>query len=230
MEKELILKVQNLSVILDQELIIKNLSFEVKRGEVLVILGPNGAGKTVLLKTLLGIFPYRGKIVWKEGIKIGYVPQRLPFIKKIPLKTKELFRSIGVKEETTKSLLLQVGIEKEVFDKNLGEISSGQFQRILIAWALSDNPDVLLFDEPMVGVDIEGQESIYSLLERINKEKGLTILLITHDLNIVYRFATNVLCLNKTRLCFGPPQDLTQEKLSQLFGAKIGFYSHHKND
>ena len=88
---EFILKVKNLNVELGREQIIKNLSFEVKKGDVLTILGPNGAGKTVLLKTLLGLLPYNGEIYWKPGIKIGYVPQRLPFIKNIPISVNEFF-------------------------------------------------------------------------------------------------------------------------------------------
>jgi zinc transport system ATP-binding protein len=111
-------------------------------------------------------------------------------------------------------------------EKKIGDLSSGQFQRILVGWALTSNPQVLLFDEPMTGIDIGGQESVYQLLEKLKKERNLTILLVTHDLSIVYKLATNCLCLNKKMLCYSIPKELTSERLSQLYGGEIKFYRH----
>jgi len=224
--ENIILRVENLDVRLDGEEILKDLSFEVKEGEVLTILGPNGAGKTVLLKTLLGILSYKGEIEWKRGIKIGYVPQRLPFIKDIPMSVREFFQLKDVSEKEIKEILNSIGLKEEILEKKIGELSSGQFQRILVGWALSSNPQVLLFDEPMTGIDIGGQESVYNLLEKLKREKNLTILLVTHDLSIVYKFATNCLCLNKKVLCYSTPKELTTERLSQLYGGEIKFYEH----
>ena len=244
MGKGIVLKVENLNVELGGERILENLSFEVKEGEVLTILGPNGAGKTVLLKTLLGLLPYKGKIEWTSGIKIGYVPQRLPFIKDIPMsvweffklkeasekETKEIFNSIGLKDynppTTSSHSSLRSERAPDILEKKIGNLSSGQFQRILVGWALIGNPQVLLFDEPTTGIDIGGQESIYELLEKLRKEKSLTILLVTHDLSIVYKLATNCLCLNKKMLCYSIPKELTSERLSELYGGKIKFYQH----
>jgi len=226
MEKDIVLKVENLDVELEGERILENLSFEVKEGEVLTILGPNGAGKTVLLKTLLGILPYQGEIEWKKGVKIGYVPQRLPFIKDVPMSVKEFFDLKNVSGKESEEILGSIGLEKDILEKKIGDLSSGQFQRILVGWALVGNPQVLLFDEPMTGIDISGQESVYNLLEKLRKERNLTILLVTHDLSIVYKFATNCLCLNKKMLCYGAPKELTSERLSQLYGGKIKFYRH----
>jgi len=226
MEEKIVLKVENLDVKLEGEEILKDLSFEVREGEVLTILGPNGAGKTILLKTLLGILPYKGKIEWKPGIKIGYVPQRLPFIKEIPMSVKEFFDLKNVSEKESEDILKSIGLGKDILEKKIGDLSSGQFQRILVGWALAKNPQVLLFDEPMTGIDIGGQESVYQLLEKLRKEKNLTILLVTHDLSIIYKLATNCLCLNKKVLCHGTPKELTTERLSQLYGGKIKFYEH----
>ncbi|MEM3406074.1 MAG: metal ABC transporter ATP-binding protein [Nitrososphaerota archaeon] len=223
---EVILKVKNLNVELNGEKILENLSFEVKEGEVLTILGPNGAGKTVLLKTLLKLFPYKGEIEWKSGIKIGYVPQRLPFIKDIPMSVKEFFKLKNASENEAKNILNLIGLEEKILEKKIGDLSSGQFQRILVGWALVLSPQVLLFDEPMAGIDIGGQESIYNLLEKLRKEKNLTILLVTHDLSLVYTFANNCLCLNKKILCYGAPKKLTPELLSQLYGGEIKIYQH----
>jgi len=228
MEEKIVLKVENLDVKLEGEEILKDLSFEVKEGEVLVILGPNGAGKTVLLKTLLGILPYKGKIEWQKGIKIGYVPQRLPFIKDIPMAVKEFFDLKNVSEKESEEILKSIGLGKDILKKKIGDLSSGQFQRILVGWALASNPQVLLFDEPMTGIDIGGQESVYNLLEKLKKERDLTILFVTHELSIVYKLADKVLCLSKRMLCHGLPKEiLTPERISELYSGEIKFYQHN---
>lgn len=228
---ETILRVKNLKVDLDKEKIIKDLFFEVKEGDVLTILGPNGAGKTVLLKTLLGILPHQGEIEWKKGVKIGYVPQRLPFIRDIPMNIGEFFKLKEASEKETKEILDSVGFEKIFLDKKIGELSSGQFQRVLIAWALIRNPDVLLFDEPTAGIDIGGKETIYTLLTKLKKERNLTILLVTHDLSVVFKFSNFVICLNKCPICQGVPKEvLTSKALGELYGEEeVKFYGHHKH-
>jgi len=226
MEKGIVLKVENLNVELEKERILENLSFEVKEGEVLTILGPNGAGKTVLLKALLGILPFKGKIEWKSGVKVSYVPQRLPFIKDIPMNVREFFKLKGASGNEMKEILNSIGLKEDILEKKIGDLSSGQFQRILVGWALISNPQVLLFDEPTTGIDIGGQESIYNLLEELRKERNLTVLLVTHDLSIVYKLATRCLCLNKKMLCYSIPKELTSESLSQLYGGEINFYQH----
>lgn len=228
---DLILKIEKLSVELGKEKIIDNLDLEVREKETLIILGPNGAGKTVLLRTLLGSVPFKGRIKWREGIKIGYVPQRVPLVKDIPVSVADFFSLKNISPEKTKKSLISVGVEpRSVLKKKINEISSGQFQRIMIAWSLADEPQVLLFDEPFAGIDVGGEETIYGLLEKIKKEKELTIFLVTHDLNIVYKEATNVLCLNKKMICHGKPKEiLNSRNLSKLFKGKISFY-HHQHE
>jgi len=225
-----ILKVKDLNVKLENEEIIKDLSFEVRKGDVLTILGPNGAGKTVLLKTLLGILPYQGEIKWQKEVKIGYVPQRLPFIKDTSMSVKDFFELKGASKEEIEKTLNSVGFEDSFLNKNIGELSSGQFQRILIAWALIGNPSVLLFDEPTTGIDIGGEETIYTLLTRLKEQRNLTILLVTHDLSVVFKFSNFVICLNKCPICQGIPKEvLIPETLNKLYGAEVKFYEHHKH-
>jgi zinc transport system ATP-binding protein len=227
MKNGLILKVKNLNVLLNDQSIIENLSFEVKRGDALTILGPNGAGKSVLLKTLIGLIPYRGEIEWAKAIKIGYVPQRLPFIKDIPLSIKDFFNLKGSHEKETEAILNSVGFKQDFSRKKIGDLSSGQFQRVLIAWGLVGNPQVLLFDEPMTGVDISAEETIYNLLAKLKLERDLTILLVTHDLSVVYKFSTDVICLNRQPICYGPPREvLTLESLQKLYGGEVKYYQH----
>ena len=227
---KVILRVKNLKVELDNEKIIEDLSFEVKEGEILTILGPNGAGKTVLLRTLLGLLPYKGEIEWQKEVKIGYVPQRLPFIKDIPMSIEEFFKLKGASREEMREILNSVGFEESFLNKKIGELSSGQFQRILVAWALVGNPDVLLFDEPTAGIDISGQETIYSLLSKLKEERNLTILLVTHELSVVFKFSDYVICLNKCPICQGAPKEvLTPEILYKLYGQEVKFYEHHRH-
>jgi zinc transport system ATP-binding protein len=227
MQNDLILKVTDLGVELEGEKIINNLSFEVKRGDVLTILGPNGAGKTVLLKTLLGLLPYKGEIEWEKNIKIGYVPQRLPFIKDVPLSVKDFLKLKKSSEKEIKEILISVGFKENLLEKKMGDLSSGQFQRILIAWSLIEKPQVLLFDEPTTGIDIEGEETVYRLLVKLKGERELTILLVTHDLSVVYTFSNYVICLNKQPICCGFPQEiLTPENLQKLYGGEVKYYRH----
>ena len=218
---------------LNDEKIIEDLSFEVKKGDILTILGPNGAGKTVLLKTLLGVLPYKGEIERQKEVKIGYVPQRLPFIKDAPMSVEDFFELKGASKKEIKEILNSVGFKETptLFQKReLGELSSGQFQRILVAWALIRNPDILLFDEPTAGIDISGKETIYTLLAELKEKRNLTILLVTHDLSVVFKFSNFVICLNKCPICQGIPKEvLTLENLHKLYGEEVKFYEHHKH-
>jgi len=224
---DLVLEVKDLSVELAGEKVINSLSFELKKGDTLTILGPNGAGKTVLLKTLLGLLPYKGKVEWKKNIRIGYVPQRLPFIKDIPLSVEDFLKLKRSSEKEIEGILNSVGFKENLLDKKIGDLSSGQFQRILIAWSLIENPQVLLFDEPTTGIDIEGEETVYRLLARLKRDRELTILLVTHDLSVVYTFSNYVICLNKQPVCYGFPQEvLTPENLKRLYGEEVKYYRH----
>jgi zinc transport system ATP-binding protein len=226
-QDDLVLEVKVLTVELDGEKVISDLSFEMVRGDTMTILGPNGAGKTVLLRTLLGLLPYKGEIAWEKNIRIGYVPQRLPFIKDIPLSVRDFLKLKEASDKEIKEILDSVGFRENLLGKKIGDLSSGQFQRILIAWSLVENPHVLLFDEPTTGIDIEGEETVYRLLARLKEDRELTILLVTHDLSVVYTFSNHVICLNKQPICYGVPQEvLTPENLKRLYGEEVKYYRH----
>jgi zinc transport system ATP-binding protein len=227
-DDERVLQVSELKVTLEDQVVLTDLSFGVRQGEVLTILGPNGAGKTVLLRALLGVVPYKGVIAWKKGVRIGYVPQRLPYIKNIPLSVAEFFALRRNGGPQVDKMLQAVGLGAELGAKPIGDFSSGQFQRILIAWALAKEPDVLLFDEPTAGIDIGGEETVYGLLSQLQRERNLTMLIVTHDLAVVHRLSSMVLCLNKRPVCMGPPlSTLTPENLQRLYGTEVKFYEHH---
>lgn len=222
---------KNLNVSFGEEEIVRELSFEVKRGEVLIILGPNGAGKTTLLRALLGLIPYEGEIDWGSK-NISYLPpQELIQRKHLPPMTiEEFFKFKDVDKENILKIFEEVGLNASLLKKSFNALSTGQFQRMMIAWALVDNPEVLLFDEATYGIDAGGEETIYSLLHNFWEKRDLTILLVTHDLDIVYEHANSVLCLNKEKMCYGEPTKiLTPQNLEKIYGTGIKFYKHvHK--
>jgi len=225
---EIILQVKNLNVLRDGAEIIKDLTFEVREKETLIILGPNGAGKSTLLRTLLGLLPYSGEIVWRTK-SISYLPPQELFQRRDlpPLSIEDFFKFKNVSHEKILNIVAAVGLEPSLLRRRFGAVSTGQFQRMLIAWALVDEPRVLLFDEPTSGIDVGGQETIYSLLHKFWLERNLTVLLVTHDLNIVWEHGDNVLCMNKKRLCYGKPREvLTPEGLEEVYGTGIKFYKH----
>ncbi|MBI2640288.1 MAG: metal ABC transporter ATP-binding protein [Candidatus Sungbacteria bacterium] len=234
MEKDTVLEVNNLSVTFDSEEVLRGISFSVKRGEALAIIGPNGAGKTVLFRALLGLIPYEGEIRWQEKIRIGYVPQKFLLDRSVPLTVQEFFLlksphfwfPPGSFLEHLEHELKLVGLSQQILSRPLGELSGGELQRILVSWAMLDHPDVLLFDEPTAGIDLGGEETIYNVMHRLQDERGTTVLLISHDLNVVYRHAQNVLCLNRRMVCHGSPQEvLNPEELIKVYG-EGGFYHH----
>ena len=241
MPKDILLSVSNLIIEFDQHVILNDLSFEIERDSTLAIIGPNGAGKTVLLRAILGLIPYEGKVEWAPNIKIGYVPQKLAVQKDLPLTVSEFLKFKEKDQKKIENALEAVGFQKgisehlhndkRVLGTKLGDLSGGEMQRVMIAYALLADPQVLLFDEPTAGVDLGGEETIYALISKLQKKADLTIVFISHELEVVYKYATNVFCLNKEKVCFGPPREvIDKESLQKLYGEDIHFYQHHEED
>lgn len=235
-----ILEVKNLSVTKGDHKILEKISFNVEKGDTLAVIGPNGAGKTTLFKAILNLTPYDGTVRWSTNTKIGFVPQKLYVDDDLPLTTLEF---LELKESGRKDILESlnaVGLnnkdnytdsfEKHILNSKLGHLSGGELQRVLIAWSLLGNPNVLLFDEPTSGVDVVGEETVYTMLNHLKKERGMTILLISHELEIVHKFTNKVLCLNKESVCFGPPAEaLNKKTIEKLFGEEVNYYEHGKH-
>ena len=225
-----ILEVRDLKVAFDTTVVLDNVSFDVRKGDVLAIVGPNGAGKSTLFRALLGLVPHSGTIDWTKDIRIGYVPQRLSLERDTPLTVHEFLRLKDHSDKNIRIAFKDVGIHEHILDHSLGVISGGELQRVLIAWALLGNPNVLLFDEPTAGIDLGGEETIYNLLHKLQDSHELTVLLISHDLNVVYQYANNVVCLNQKMICFGEPNTVLDPKgLAKLYGGEAKFY-HHKHE
>lgn len=229
--REPILTVENLSVTFEEERVICDLSFQVEEGEVLAVIGPNGSGKTTLFRAILGLVEYNGEIHIKYPRKdIGYVPQRLAVDRDLPLSAEEFFYLREMDSSEISSVLNLTRFPKKLLKRKIGLLSGGEFQRLLISWALLGNPKLLLFDEPTAWVDITAEETIFQILHTLKKERSLTILLISHDLNVVYKEASRVLCLNKKMICHGSPREaLTSKALERLYGGGQMFYQHGKH-
>jgi ABC-type Mn2+/Zn2+ transport system ATPase subunit len=234
MEPDTILEVQDLSVQFGAFGALRNISFRVRRGEALAIIGPNGAGKTLLFRSLLGLQPHTGEVIWRSGVKVGYVPQKLLVPRDAPITVREFFllksprfwRPPAAFTAHFGHELGLVGLNETVLPRPLGALSGGEMQRIMIAWAMLKHPDVLLLDEPTAGVDIGFEESLYGMIHDVQSQRGTTVILISHDLSVVYRYAQNVLCLNKQVACQGPPSLVLDAKtLAQVYG-EAGFYQH----
>jgi zinc transport system ATP-binding protein len=219
MEAEYILKVSHLNVEFQKQPILENVNFKLKHGTTLAIVGPNGAGKTILFRTLLNLVPYKGQVEWAKGVKLGYVPQNVS-VADVPISVKEfLTYKPGSDYE---GALASVKLESSIQNKAMSVLSGGQLRRVLIAWALIDNPNVLLFDEPTVGVDVGSEESIFFMLNDLKKRANLTMLLITHDLHLVKEYTEQLLGLNKCVTFFGDSQQIAEPALQQrIYGETV---------
>lgn len=223
--------VRDLSVSLDGEPIIKKVSFELAQGEILAVIGPNGSGKTVLLKTLLGMYPHEGSIVWADGVKLGYVPQKIEADRHLPVTLANLLsakaRTLGIPEAEARKTVEMTGISREALHTPVGHLSGGQFQKSLIAFALLGSPNVILFDEPTASLDQLSEAHVYDLIHELQDAYGMAVILVSHDLSVVYRYANKALCLNKEAVCFGTPEEaMKPDVLAKLYGAPHKYFHH----
>jgi zinc transport system ATP-binding protein len=226
-----VLEVSHLSIRFGEIRVLGDLSFRVPRGTSLAIIGPNGSGKTVLFKALIGAIPFDGAVRWAPGVRIGYVPQKLDLERDVPITGLDFLRAraalAGQPAASIARALALVGVSAAVAGQPIGTLSGGQFQRLLIAFALVGDPTVLLLDEPTAGVDEPGQERLNELVRRLQHDHGLTVLFISHELTVVYRYATTVLCLSRGQGCMGPPRTiLTPQLLQEMYGTPVDHHVH----
>ncbi len=229
------------------EPVVEEITFSVRRGEFMAILGPNGSGKTTLLKLALGLLnPTRGEVLlfgrpssrFRDWTRVGYVPQRVDAVQaRFPATVREvvdfgLYRGPGLpalfdsaRRAQVAEAMDAVGISA-LAKRRVSELSVGQQQRMLLARALVRRPELLMLDEPVAGVDAAGQEQFHVLLRRLNREMGLTVVLVSHDIGAVIREASTCACINCAMVFHGPVHQLTNRELSQLYGFPVDILVH----
>ncbi len=224
-----LLKIKDLKITLEDKLILEGVSFTVKRGEFVVILGPNGAGKSTLLRAILNKVPYQGTIEISPDTKIAYLPQRFFQDVYMPLLVKEYFALLELSAMEAVEILRKLGEKnpREFLKKPVKHLSGGESQKLFITTALMQKANLFILDEPLAFVDIIGQQNFFELLERWKKEKNIGVLMVSHEINIVTRFADKVVCLNREMLCLGEPlKVLTPKTIQKLYQNKPGLYLH----
>ena len=223
------------NVYLGGQEILHDINWHVKAGERCFVLGANGAGKTTLVLALLNETDYTGTIEFcsNRRPRIGYVPQHLAFDRGMPLTVIEFIAAFhqklplcfGIRKDLKKKLHELLGETGCLHLENrpLGALSGGELQRVMLAGALSQEPELLILDEPASGIDFKGGEVCCELLERFRKAFGFTQLMVTHDLNTVMAHATHVICLNRTLIAEGEPHTVLSDKvLAKAFGPHVG--------
>ena len=230
-EKKTLLKLENAGFSKNNKWLVKGVSLEVKQGEIVTLIGPNGSGKSTTAKIALGIYKEIEGKVKKFTNKIGYVPQKISIDWTLPIRVID-FMSL-TKEPTDEQINIALNLTgvEHLRNKSLGNLSGGEFQRVLIARAIAKQPEVLVLDEPVQGVDFKGEIALYELIKKISEELNCGILLISHDLHVVMSATDFVVCLNGHVCCSGTPQVVAKNnEYQELFGDRassiLSLYEH----
>ncbi len=218
---------------------LSHVDFHIDKGEIVTVVGPNGSGKTTLLKAIIGaVKPQRGSLERAEGLRIGYVPQRLAIDNTLPL-TVGRFLSLPRRHstETTLAALADAGVG-DLMDRQMTALSGGQFQRVLLARAILEKPDLLILDEPTTGLDQPGSAALYRQIEQVRQDLGAAVLMVSHELHVVMSASDRVVCLNGHVCCHGTPEIVADApEYRALFGTgtqgALALYRHdhdHEHD
>ena len=238
--EDILVKLNNVGFRQNKKWLVEGVSLEVKKGKIITLIGPNGSGKSTTAKIALGIYKDIEGSVEKHTNKVGYVPQKITIDWTLPLRVKDFMILTEVlKEEEIDDALSLTGV-MHLKNKNLGNLSGGEFQRVLLARAISKKPELLVLDEPVQGVDYTGEIALYELIKKISDTLNCGILLISHDLHTVMTATDHVVCLNGHVCCSGTPKDVVKNnEYKSLFGDRasqiLSTYEHkhdhvHSND
>lgn len=236
------LTISNLTVIypMRSDPAIEDVFFTIAPGTITMLIGPNGSGKSTVMKAILDLVPFSGEIrVFGKHVQdayheIGYVPQRFSFDEQFPITVDE-FLNISVSQYISDNGKLRESINRALDEvgalglrtQKLSSLSGGQIQRVILARAIAHRPKLLLLDEPESGIDVGGEQTFYDLVQRLVEEDGMAALVASHELDIVYTYANQVICINKRMFCSGVPREvLNQDMFSNLYGRNLRFYGH----
>jgi len=231
-------KLKNFGVTIGKTEILHDIDLHIHCGELTALVGPNGAGKTTLLRAILGEISHTGELSFLDAKDcqrnpvVGYVPQRLDFDPGTPISVLDLFsaclsswpvclgHSRRLRERVSASL---ASVQADhLLDRRLGDLSGGELQRVLLSMALVPNPDLLLLDEPVSGIDIQGKEIFYELVSNLRQQYDLSIILVSHDWSLMSCYADRIVLLDRTVQCCGTPQEVfSNEKVLRVYGPAI---------
>lgn len=222
----------DVSLIANNQPLVENITFNIKPFDIITLLGPNGAGKTSLVRLLVGLVkPTKGEIQRHPELTIGYVPQQMNLKRSLPL-TVERFLAAGRKSTDAQRVeALQLAQAEHLIHKSVQVLSGGERQKLLLARALLGQPQLLVLDEPMQGIDLQGQEELYGLLYSIQKNQKISIFLVSHDLHIVMSESNHIMCINKHLCCSGSSAEIQNNPaFLKMFGLEsadhLAIYQH----
>ena len=239
-ENNILVKLNEVGIKQNDKWLVKGVSLVVEKGKIVTLIGPNGSGKSTTAKIALGIYKKIEGQVEKYTNNVGYVPQKISIDWTLPLRVNDfMLLTENLKDEAVNEALSLTGVI-HLKDKNLGNLSGGEFQRVLLARAISRKPDLLVLDEPVQGVDFTGEIALYELIKKISDTLNCGILLISHDLHTVMSATDHVVCINGHVCCSGSPSDVARNnEYKALFGEQasqtLSIYEHkhdhvHSND
>ena len=230
-ENNTLIKLKDVGLKRNDKWLVKGVSLVVEKGKIITLIGPNGSGKSTTAKIALGLHKNIEGEVQKLTNKIGYVPQKISIDWTLPLRVKDfMLLTDDLNDKLIDEALTLTGVD-HLKNKNLGNLSGGEFQRVLLARAISKKPELLVLDEPVQGVDFTGEIALYELIKKISENLNCGILLISHDLHTVMSATDHVVCLNGHVCCSGSPLDVAKNKeYKALFGEQasqtLSIYEH----